>query len=130
MSERMPMPSEEEKMGLEEAQGEANMMRAKLKEAVGHEPTAADYDEALRLVEEITEAAAKEPTSEKVQNEIMRRLYNVSGSISGALISMLSLGSRPNEKDQAWDAERMEIWNDAALELKKLKEKAKELESK
>jgi hypothetical protein len=106
------------------------MMRAKLKEAVGHEPTAADYDEALRLVEEITEGAAKEPTSEKVQNEIMRRLYNVSGSISGALISMLSLGSRPNEKDQAWDVERMEIWNDAALELKKLKEKAQEFETK
>jgi hypothetical protein len=56
--EQMPSQTEgteDSRMGLEEAQGEANMMRVQFAEALGHEPTAEDYDNALKAVEEIKE---------------------------------------------------------------------------
>jgi hypothetical protein len=76
MNEKMPIEGESEgKMDVESALLEAKMMKVKIQEAVGHEPTVADYDEALAEVEEMKKEAEEEAPRGKVDKTI----FNVMG---------------------------------------------------
>jgi hypothetical protein len=131
--EQMPSQAEgaeDDRMELEEAQGEANMMRVQFEEALGHAPTAEDYDNALKAVEEIKEEAAKESDVDKVLFGATRIIdkYFINASAT-AILKVLSAGKYPwNEQQKKNDEERGHGFDDAAEKLRQLKKEAGKFE--
>jgi hypothetical protein len=127
--EQMPSQTEgteDSRMGLEEAQGEANMMRVQFAEALGHEPTAEDYDNALKAVEEIKEEAANESDVDKALFGATRIIdkYFINASAT-ALIKVFTAGKYPwNEQQRKNDEDRAHNFDDAAEKLRQLKKEA------
>lgn len=124
MKENMPFSFEEredDRLDSEEAQVEANMLRVKLKEVVGHEPTAEDYDKALAAVEEMKEAAAKEPEFDKHFFQVLQIGSKYFDKGIDALVKVITLGKLPIEGD------RRNMFEDAELRLKQLREQAEKM---
>ena len=95
-------------MDVESAMLEAKMMQVKIKEALGHEPTAADYEEALAEVEEMK----KEAEEEQPRGTMGKVGYKVMGFIYGVAYG---------EKDA-------HFWDTAKEQLEQLKAAAEKLE--
>lgn len=90
--EQFPQPEDKGRMNNEEAQQEANMLRAELKVSpetgeipgggnefdkdrgrsfeIDQKPTAEDYDNALTAIEELKKLVAEEPSAERVINKL------------------------------------------------------------
>lgn len=135
MKEQMPnesinqTPSIESGMNIEEAQLEANMMRVKLKEMLKHEPTAEDYDQALRAVEEMKELAANEPEFDKIFLKLMQIGNKYFQKVPEGLVWLLRLGNYPKDQIDVEVREfHLHMFDDAVAKLNHLKEKAEKFE--
>jgi hypothetical protein len=88
----------------------------------GREPTAQDYDEALKVVEEMKRAAAEEPSSEKAQAKISRILEETKYIIKDSILSMNEPLSEMTNLKRPRALEHREIMNKLADAEKKLKD--------
>ncbi len=118
MKEHMP------NMEPEEAELEGRMLQATMRESLGDkEPTAEDYDEALRVVEEIKELAARESATEKALNILGRASetarYVVFRAVATPDIFVNEVLAEQHDRFMA-------KFDDAANKLRKLKEQAEE----
>ncbi|MDO8574567.1 MAG: hypothetical protein Q7R86_02980 [bacterium] len=133
-----------------EAHDEANMLRAKMdvnpylgtvkKEASNYygykwkaevEPTAEDYDKALEAIQELKEAAEKEPGVMKVLYQLGRIVNKsklatavVMDSIGGAVGAAIGGGSRLQQSIDEFSNTR--LFEDAVARLKKMKKEGKQ----
>jgi hypothetical protein len=130
MKETMPSSFDnkhEGRLGPEEAQMEANMVRVRLKEAIGHEPTGEDYDNALRAVEEIKELAANESEFDKNFFHVLQIGNKYFQGAADVLLKVITLGKRPNESDVENVEYHRHMFDDAETNLRQLKEKAEKM---
>lgn len=144
------MSFENQKLDQEEAQREANMMRAKvgIDPETGEiptgiceedadfcrkfgKPTAEDYDRALTAVEEMKKLAIEEPAGEKIEMKLDR----IAEQIRWGAELLLTLGFTVPAAKEAEHWERvghrltMEQLSSAEEKLRQLKEKAQEFEN-
>lgn len=104
------------------------MLRAKLGELFDREPTAEDYDKALKAVEEIKQLAEEEPQFDKLLYELLRIGNKYFNDAADGLLWILTFGARPNELDKINREDSLQMFHDAATRLEHLKRKA-EIES-
>ena len=137
---------EENKLSPEDAQQEANMVRAKMGASPetgkiprnwieaedpkwGKEPTAEDYEDALGAVEEMKRLAKEEPSTEKVLKLIGRIAERTR---DGTMVLLRALSPMPNGIDSQRFLEKhesiMDQLEDASNKLNELKNKAKKFE--
>jgi len=102
------------------------MIRVKLEEAVGHEPTASDYDRALKAVEEIKKLAEEEPQFDKVFLKMFQIGNKYFQNIVDVPLWILTLGKKPDSTDRA-DNWHRHMFDDAEKALHDLKEEADSL---
>jgi hypothetical protein len=122
----------ESPLGEDVAQEEANMMKAKLEgDELGRKLTAEDYDKALEVVEEIKRMAEEEPTTEKILFKFARLTAKSAYGVQKILTYLSTLpdsfiatgGIKREEK------ETLKKFEDAASELRKLRDEAKKFET-
>lgn len=116
---------EEKPIGFEEAREEANMMKVKLKEIIGHELTVEDYDKALKMVEEMKNAAANQSEASKNFWELWQDGSRIMDKSAQVLAYILSLGKI--KMDNKSIEEDVKIWDDAESKLNRLKREAEQL---
>jgi hypothetical protein len=116
--------SNEGRLGLEDAQMEANMMRVKLKEVVGHEPTKEDYDKALQMVEELKKSAANESDAERAFIKMVQVGDRFFGEAAEILIRAITFGAKP---DGGTSQARMHVLDNYQQRFEKLKSDAEEM---
>lgn len=114
----------------DEAHLEANMLRVRLREIVGHEPTADDYEKAFRAVEEVKRLAEEEPHFDKILFKVARIGNKYFNDTADGLLWILSLGRRPNEQDKDVRAHSLRMFEDASVQLETLRRKAESEEAK
>jgi hypothetical protein len=115
----------EERMGLEEAQEEAGMMKVRLAEIVGHEPTSEDYDKALEVVEEMKAAAENETDFDKALIAVNRvGIKYYAGPIVDIFVRAVTLGKF---NVTHWAQGRGDIFDSAEKKLEKLKQAAEKV---
>lgn len=114
----------DQRLGIEEGQEEAALLRAWLKESTGHEPTAQDYDHALHAVEEIKQLAEIEPAFDKVLFRIAQIGNKYFQGATDVLFRVIMLGKRPNESDRVNSEHHYHMFDDAVADLRHLKERA------
>lgn len=119
-----PSNSQETRLSPEAAQEEANMMRVKLKEIIGHEPTVADYDKALQAIEEMKEAAANETDGQRAFLKAVEAGNKYFQKGVEALYKTITLGM---DKRQHGD-EHLHMFDSAHTRLELLKAEAEKLE--
>jgi hypothetical protein len=125
MSFKKPRPAEmPEPLAPEKAQLESRMLRVKLAELVGREPTTEDYDKALQAVEEVKQLAEGEPQFDKLLYELLRIGNKYFNDAADGLLWIFTLGARPNELDKVNREDSLEMFRDAAARLEDLKRKA------
>lgn len=122
------------RMGLEEAQADANLMRAKLTELYGREPTSEDYSKTSQWIEELKKLAEDEPTFKKVFLKILQinsKYLGPEGLGMNKLIEIITMGKfNPYKEDEKTFPGMKRPWDDfdnAAERLRKLKEKAEKI---
>ena len=126
-------PQEPTQLKKEEAQEKANMMKAVAEKASSKSEeklSKEDYDRALEVVEEIKKMAEKEPTTEKILFKLSRL---VTKSAYGVQICLTYLSTLPDKfiatSGLIEDRDKtLEKFNDATLELQRLKNEAKKFE--
>ncbi|MGC1684863.1 MAG: hypothetical protein WA734_04535 [Candidatus Acidiferrales bacterium] len=104
-----------------EAREDGDMLRAKLKEMVGHEPTAEDYDRALQAVEEMKKLAEEEPQFDRIFFKMMRIGNKYFQGMADGLLSLLSMDKRPNESDLENRNWHLHMFEDATSRLQELR---------
>lgn len=126
---QMPqIKNNEELLNSEEAQQEANMMRVKIAEMIGHEPTAEDYENALTAVEEMKDAAENETETDNEKRAI--KVLQVGAKYWSKGIDLLyktitlGLGKQKIEED---DDAYLHMFDTAKQRLELLKKKAEKL---
>ena len=140
-------PSNKEQLGPEEAQEEANMMRAKAGvrpetgkthrsdkyDPKGRETLPEDYDKALEVVEEMKQLAANEPSAEKVVLQLGRVVektrYIVVGllKLPAGILEAVS-GGLVEESFDIKHEDLMKRLESASKQLRDLKKEAKAFE--
>jgi hypothetical protein len=111
-------------MDRDEAQLEADMLRIKVQEMVGHEPTAEDYDRALQAIEEMREKAANEPEfSAQEMLRIGSKYFEKGLDTFGKIISF----GRLNDPELHERRMHMYDFDSARAALEHLKEKVERL---
>ncbi len=116
----------EKRLSPEEASLEANMMRIKLKEVLDREPTSEDYDNALKMVEEMKVAALIEKRTDG--EAAFLKLVQIGDKYFNKgvekLVRLFSLGFV--KSDPKFIQEREEFWDDAETKLNRLKQQAEQ----
>jgi len=116
-----------EQLPEDEAHLEANMLRVKMREMIDHEPTAEDYEQALKAVEELKEYAANESNGDKIFLKMMQvgNKYFLKGV--DFLANTLTLGLLKDriKKDTEY---RLHMFDNDEQELAELKRQAENLE--
>lgn len=126
-----PSESEEQRLDLEHAQEEANMMHRERIDREGYPhagdkaPTAEDYQQAFEAVEEIRRLAEEEPASEKMLLLIAQKVQEMktSGRLLLEAMKMVGIFGGDREADNRHEA-MMERLKTAGQRLKELKEGA------
>ena len=101
------------------------MVRLKVQEIVGHEPTAEDYTHALQAVEEMRELAANEPDFDKIVGKMFQIGNKYFQQGVGGFVRILSLGRRPDPQVSDW---HLHMFDDAQARLEQLKKEAEKMD--